>query len=81
MRETCVPGTGDGEEPFAASLVSSEQHLHLWEYVGGLFSDVKRKNAETIAYLHDQDRQAMQKFIGQSPWDRRTSLLVGSQVG
>ena len=69
-------------EPFAASLLSSQQHRHLWEYVGGLFSDVKRKNAETIAYLHDQDRQAMQKFIGQSPWDHRP--LIGElarQVG
>ena len=69
-------------EPFAASLLSSQQHLHLWEYLAGLFSDVKRKNAETIAYLHDQDRQAMQKFVGQSPWDHR--LLTGElarQVG
>ena len=30
---------------------------------------MKRKNAETIAYLHDQDRQALQKFIGQTLWD------------
>ena len=37
--------------------------------MAGLFSDVKRKNSETIAYLHGQDRQAMQKFIGQSPWE------------
>ena len=56
-------------EPFAARLASSEQRQHTREYVAGLFSDVKRKNSETIAYLHDQDRQAMQKFIGQSPWE------------
>jgi SRSO17 transposase len=62
-------------EPFAVSLLSSEQRLHLWEYVAGLFSDVKRKNAETIAYLHDRDRQGMQKFIGQSRWDHRP--LIG----
>ncbi len=73
-------------EPFAASLVSSEHHLHLWEYVGGLFSDVKRKNAETIAYLHDQNRQAMQKFIGQSPWDHRPLIgelarQIGTELG
>ena len=69
-------------EPFAARLRSSEQRQHAGEYVAGLFSDVKRKNSETIAYLHDQDRQAMQKFIGQSPWDER--LLIGElaqQVG
>ena len=37
----------------------------------GLFSDVKRKSAETIAYFHDQDRQALQKFIGQVALGRR----------
>jgi SRSO17 transposase len=69
-------------KPFAAIMESPEQQHHLWEYVGGLFSDVKRKNAETIAYFHDQDRQALQKFIGQSLWD--DGLLIGElsrQVG
>src|SRR3972149_9771152 len=68
--------------PFAACLAGSELQRHVWEYMSGLFSDVKRKNAETIAYFHDQDRQAMQKFIGQSPWDHRP--LIGElarQVG
>ena len=73
-------------EPFAACLRSSEQQQHAWEYVAGLFSDVKRKNAETIAYLHDQDRQAMQKFIGQVPWDQRPLIgelarQVGTELG
>src|SRR3989304_3106665 len=62
-------------EPFAARLVSSEQRQHVSEYVAGMLSDVKRKNAENVAYFHDQDRQAMQKFIGQSPWDDRP--LIG----
>ena len=66
-------------KPFAAILESDAQRRHLREYVAGLFSDVKRKNAETIAYLHDQDRQAMQKFIGQSLWD--DGLLIGSWRG
>ena len=57
--------------PFSACLAGNEQRQHIWEYVGGLFSDVKRKSAETIAYFHDQDRQALQKFVGQSPWDNR----------
>jgi len=73
-------------EPFAARLTSSEQRQHAWEYVAGLFSDVKRKNAETIAYLHDQQRHAMQKFIGQSAWDDRAligelSRQVGTELG
>jgi SRSO17 transposase len=72
--------------PFAGCLVSSEQRRHLWEYVAGLFSDVKRKNAETIAYFHDQDRQAMQKFIGQLPWDDRPLIeelagQIGAELG
>ena len=73
-------------EPFAARLASSEQRQHTREYVAGLFSDVKRKNSETIAYLHDQDRQAMQKFIGQSPWENRPlieelSQQIGRELG
>ena len=31
-------------------------------------SNVKRKNVESIAYLHEHDRQPLQKFIGQNPW-------------
>ena len=73
-------------KPFAVALMSPEQGLHAWEYVAGLFSDMKRKNAETIAYLHDQDRQAMQKFIGQAPWDHRPLIgelarQVGAELG
>ncbi|MGB9128499.1 MAG: IS701 family transposase [Thiobacillus sp.] len=73
-------------EPFAECLASSEQRQHVWEYVGGLFSDVKRKSAEAIAYFHDQDRQALQKFIGQSPWDDRPLIgelvrQVGAELG
>ncbi len=68
--------------PFAACLTSSEQREHVREYVAGLCSDVKRKSSETIAYLHDQERHAIQKFIGQVPWDDRP--LIGElarQVG
>jgi SRSO17 transposase len=73
-------------KPFAAIMENDAQQRHLGEYVAGLFSDVKRKNAETIAYLHDQDRQAMQKFIGQSLWDdglliRELSRQVGVELG
>jgi SRSO17 transposase len=69
-------------EPFAAIMESAEQERHVWEYVSGLFSDVKRKNAETIAYFHDQDRQALQKFIGQALWDDGLLLEeLAAQVG
>lgn len=62
-------------QPFAASLREAEQRKHAEEYVTGLVSNVKRKNVESIAYLHENDRQPLQKFIGQSPWDERP--LVG----
>jgi len=69
-------------KPFAAIMESTAQQRHLWEYIAGLFSDVKRKSTETIAYFHDQDRQALQKFIGQSLWD--DGLLIeelAQQIG
>jgi len=69
-------------EPFAACLVRSKQRTLVHQYVAGLVSLVERKNVESIAYLHDQERQALQKFIGQYTWDHRPMIrqLVG-QVG
>lgn len=73
-------------EPFAAVLETPEQRKHLHDYVAGLVSNVKRKNAESIAYLHDQDRQPLQVFIGQLPWDHQPLLTelarqVGTEIG
>jgi SRSO17 transposase len=73
-------------QPFAALLTTPEQQTHLHEYVSGLVSNLERKNVEEIAYFHDQDRQALQKFIGQVPWDHRPHLLelarqVGAEIG
>ncbi|MFZ3366932.1 MAG: IS701 family transposase [Candidatus Sulfotelmatobacter sp.] len=56
-------------EPFAASLAHAAQRDHLGEYLAGLVSNIQRKNIESIAYLHEQDRQPLQKFIGQKPWE------------
>ena len=72
--------------PFAACLTGNEMQRHVGEYLGGLVSDVKRKNAETIAYLHDQERQAMQKFLGQIPWDDRPMIAelvsqIATEIG
>lgn len=61
-------GTKEFVRPFAASLEHAARRSHWEEYVTGLVSNVKRKNIETIAYLHEQDRQPLQKFIGQKPW-------------
>ncbi len=73
-------------EPFAVIMESATQQQHLREYVAGLFSDLKRKSAESIAYFHDQDRQALQKFIGQTLWDdglliEELSRQVGASLG
>jgi SRSO17 transposase len=58
-------------EPFAACLVRSKQRLLTQQYVAGLVSQVERKNVESIAYHHDQDRQMLQKFVGQYTWDHQ----------
>jgi SRSO17 transposase len=47
-------------EPFAACLVRSKQRALVQQYVAGLVSQVERKNVESIAYHHDQDRQMLQ---------------------
>ena len=68
-------------EPFVARLREVEQKEHARSYVTGLLSDLKRKNVESVAYLHDQDRLPLQKFIGCSPWDHPPLLReVARQV-
>ncbi len=73
-------------EPFVASLETTERRIHARHYVSGLMSDLRRKNAEGIAYLHDQERQGLQKFVGQVPWEERPLLTelarqVGAELG
>jgi SRSO17 transposase len=73
-------------EPFAARLRRPEQRVHARTYLQGLLSDVERKNAEAIAYRHDEDRQGLQTFLGTAPWDYQPLLeelacQVGEQLG
>src|SRR5437899_11829066 len=77
-------------EPFVASLSRAEQRHNAQHYVQGLLSDLDDKNAEAIAYLYDQERQALQKFLGQSLWDhdpllaelvRQVGTELGEQIG
>jgi len=73
-------------DPFVEHLQRSEQSHHAHTYVAGLVSDLEYKNVESIAYLHDQEREPLQQFIGQSPWDHDPWLTelarqVGQQVG
>jgi SRSO17 transposase len=73
-------------KPFVACLQEAEQKQHARSYVTGLLSDLKRKNVESVAYMHDQDRLPLQKFIGCSPWDHQPLLkelacAVGAELG
>ena len=69
-------------EPFAKSLAEPEQRRHAAEYMTGLLSKLERKTGEAIAYLHDQERQGLQKFVGHVPWDHKPLLdTLARQVG
>jgi SRSO17 transposase len=69
-------------EPFAVALVEPEQRKHAVEYISGLLSKLDHKTGEAIAYLHDQERQGIQKFIGHVPWDNQPLLMtLAQQVG
>src|SRR5260370_41892585 len=69
-------------QPFAACLEEPEQKQHARDYLSGLVSGLERKNVEAIAYLRDQERQGLQKFIGQCPWDYQPLLMeLARQVG
>ncbi len=73
--ETFVP-------PFTASLAEPEQRRHTVEYLTGLLSKLKHKTGEGLAYLHDQERQGLQKFLGLVPWAERPLLgTLARQVG
>jgi SRSO17 transposase len=72
--------------PFAELLRSAQQRTNTRHYVQGLLSDLGGKDVESIAYLHDRDRQGLQKFIGQADWDHRPLMAelaqqVGSELG
>ncbi len=69
-------------EPFTRSILQAKQRRRAAEFIAGLMSDVQRKNAESIAYRHDQERKEMQYFLGLSHWDHRPLLVeLASQVG
>jgi SRSO17 transposase len=73
-------------DPFVPLLQRSEQAQHARAYVAGLLSSLEYKNVESIAYLHDQEREPLQQFIGQSPWDHppwftELASQVGQQLG
>jgi SRSO17 transposase len=73
-------------QPFVESLRSTEQRTNTKQYISGLLSDLDGKDIESIAYLHDRERQGLQKFMGQSEWDHGPMLTelvrqVGTELG
>lgn len=73
-------------EPFVAALQTPEQRTNARHYVQGLLSDLDGKDIESIAYLHDRERQGLQKFMGQAEWNHRplvTELArqIGTELG
>lgn len=72
--------------PFIERLVVVEQQQHAQEYMAGLISDIERKNAESMAYRNDEDRQGLQWFVGSSSWDYKPmqhelAHQVGEELG
>jgi len=63
-------------QPYAIALTEPEQRLHTVEYIRGLLSKLDHKTGEAIAYLHDQERQGIQKFIGHVAWDHQPLLTT-----
>ena len=61
-------------QPFLAAMPSPESQHHGHTYLAGLLSDLEHKNAESIAYRHDLDRQTIQRFVGELPWDHNPLL-------
>ena len=77
-----MPRLTEFVQPFVADRLTPEQIRHTTEYLLGLVSKLERKTGEGIAYLHDQNRQGLQKFIGYQSWEHQPMLLtLARQVG
>jgi len=75
----CLAGANQRLEkflrPFGDLLPRSETRENALVFVRGLLSDLQRKNTESIAYRFGRKRDALQSFIGESPWDHKPLLL------
>src|SRR5262245_51020020 len=73
-------------QPFLDALQTLQQQTNAHHYVQGLLSELGSKDVESIAYLHDRERQGLQKFIGPAGWDHQPLLTelarqVGAELG
>ena len=75
----CLAGANQRLEkflrPFGDLLPRSETRENALVFVRGLLSDLHRKNTESIAYRFGRRRDALQSFIGESPWNHKPLLL------
>jgi len=68
-------------QPFFQHFRRSETRQNAQIFLEGLLSDIPRKNIESIAYRYEKDRQALQRFVGQTDWDHKPLLqLLVTQV-
>ena len=68
-------------QPFFEHFRRSETRQNAQFFLEGLLSDLPRKNVESIAYRFEQDRQALQRFVGQTDWAHQPMLqLLAEQV-
>jgi SRSO17 transposase len=68
-------------KPFFEHFRRSETRQNAQFFLEGLLSDLPRKNVEAIAYRFEQDRQALQRFVGQTNWEHQPMLqLLAQQV-
>jgi SRSO17 transposase len=80
--EGAVERLAEFARPFVACLGRREQQGHARTYLAGLVSDLGRKNTESIAYRHGQERHGLQHFAGSSTWDHRPLIReLAGQVG
>ena len=76
----------DFMRPFVSGFARQLQRDHATTVVSGLCSDLKRKNAESIAYHFGKDRKTIQHFLGESEWDderlrRELSNQIAEELG
>ena len=67
-------GCNSSANPTSEHFRRSETRQNAQFFLEGLLSDLPRKNVESIAYRYEQDRQALQRFVGQTDWDHQPLL-------
>jgi len=82
----CVRRLQQFGKPYFEHFRRSETRENAQIFLEGLLSDIPRKNVESIAYRNKRDRQALQRFVGQTDWDHKILLQrlaeqVGKEIG